>query len=337
MLQLRLHPFHLQLRHAFNIARDSYSTRDVVIVEISDDNHSGFGEAITNAYYKVTKEGISEVLEKLRDKIEGYNFQTPELFWEYLKDDLVHHPFIQCAIDNAAHDFYGKKQGKPSYELWQLNPKDCPLTNYTIAIDTIGVMLAKMKEMPWPIYKIKLGTKEDIKIIETLRKETNAIFRVDANCGWSADETIHNSFILKNLGVEFIEQPLKPDDWEGMKKVYEKSALPIIADESCQREEDVKKCQDYFHGVNIKLVKCGGLTAGLRMIKEAKALGMKTMIGCMTETSIGISAIAHASPLLDYVDMDGALLLANDPAHGVQFDYGKVIFSDENGLGCWLD
>jgi L-alanine-DL-glutamate epimerase-like enolase superfamily enzyme len=159
---------------------------------------------------------------------------------------------------------------------------------------------------------------------------------VDANCGWTADETIHNALILKDLGVEFIEQPLKPDDWEGMKKVYSQSVLPIIADEACLREEDVSRCANYFHGVNIKLVKCGGLTPGLRMIQEAKSLGLKVMMGCMTETSIGISAIANAAPLLDYVDMDGALLLANDPAYGVTFDDGKVFFPKENGLGCWL-
>jgi L-Ala-D/L-Glu epimerase len=335
-MQIKLHPFHLQLRHAFNIARDSYSTRDVIIVELSDGIHSGFGEAITNAYYKVTQEGIIETIEALRQKIEDYPFDTPDNFWNYLQNDLQAHPFIQCAIDNAAHDLFGKQQKKPSYQIWNLDIAQCPLTNYTIAIDTIEVMLAKMQEMPWPIYKIKLGTAHDIEIIKTLRKNSSAIFRVDANCGWTAEETIHNALVLKELGVEFIEQPLKPDDWEGMKKVYQQAALPIIADEACLREEDVARCANYFHGVNIKLVKCGGLTPGLRMIQEAKSLGLKVMMGCMTETSIGISAIANAAPLLDYVDMDGALLLANDPAHGVTFDYGKVFFPKENGLGCGL-
>jgi L-Ala-D/L-Glu epimerase len=336
MLQVKLHHFHLQLRHAFNIARDSYSTRDVVIVELTDGIHSGFGEAITNAYYKVTKENIVAKIDALRQKIQQYDFQNPATFWNFLSADLKNDPFIQCAIDNAAHDLFGKQQAKPCYQLWNLDIKNCPLTNYTIAIDTIDVMLAKMEEMPWPIYKIKLGTAHDIEIIKTLRKKTDAIFRVDANCGWSADETIHNALILKDLGVEFIEQPLKADDWEGMKKVYQHAALPIIADESCQRETDVARCANYFHGVNIKLVKCGGLTAGLRMIKEAKSLNLKVMMGCMTETSVGISAIAHASPLLDYVDMDGALLLTNDPAKGVTFDYGKVFFPITNGLSCYL-
>lgn len=336
MLTLRLHHFHLQLRHAFNIARDSYSTRDVVIVELYDGQYSGFGEAITNVYYRVSKENIFEVLDGLRPKIEAAPFSTPEIFWDYMQADLQAHPFMQCALDNAAHDLYGKRLGKPSHEIWNLNPADCPLTNFTIGIDTIDVMVAKMKEMPWPLYKIKLGTPNDIAIIEALRKETDALFRVDANCGWTADETIQNAKILKELGVEFIEQPLRPELRIEMQRVFAESVLPIIADEACQREEDVSQCHQYFHGINIKLVKCGGLTPGLRMIHEARQLGMKVMMGCMTETSIGISAIAHASPLLDYADMDGALLLANDPAHGVTFDYGKVHFSALNGLGCYV-
>jgi L-Ala-D/L-Glu epimerase len=336
MLFIKLHSFNLKLKHTFNIARDSYSTRDVVIVELSDGQYSGFGEAITNVYYKVTQEGILQKIEQIREKIEAYSFDEPELFWNYLADDLADNPFIQCAIDNAAHDLYGKRKGKPTFALWGLDVANCPMTNYTIAIDTIDSMVAKMKEMPWPMYKIKLGTPNDIEIVKALRAESDAIFRVDANCGWTADETINNAIQLKALGVEFIEQPLKADDWEGMKAVGRHAVLPIIADEACQKEADVAKCKGYFHGVNIKLVKCGGLTPGLRMIREARSLGMKVMMGCMTETSIGISAIAHASPLLDYVDMDGALLLSNDPAKGVRFDYGKVSFPDENGLGCYL-
>jgi L-alanine-DL-glutamate epimerase-like enolase superfamily enzyme len=197
-------------------------------------------------------------------------------------------------------------------------------------------MVAKMEEMPWPIYKIKLGTKDDLNIIRNLRKHTSAIFRVDANTAWSAEETLDYAPELKELGVEFIEQPLKPDDWEGHKLLFEKCVLPIIADESCQKEEDVSRCAGHFHGVNIKLMKCGGLTPAIRMIHEAKKLNMKVMVGCMTESSVGITAIAHLLPLLDYVDMDGALLLANDPAEGVIIQHGEVIFPKRNGIGAQL-
>ena len=193
-----------------------------------------------------------------------------------------------------------------------------------------------MKELPWPIYKIKLGTPEDIAIVTALRKHTDAVFRIDANCGWTVDETISNAIELKKLGVEFLEQPLKADDWAGHKEVYKHTVLPIIADESCIIETDVAKCQHHFHGVNIKLAKCGGLTPGRRMINEAKQLGMKTMVGCMTESTVGISAIAHLLPQLDYVDMDGALLLAEDIATGITLDFGKTIYSEHNGTGVIL-
>lgn len=193
-----------------------------------------------------------------------------------------------------------------------------------------------MKELPWPIYKIKLGTSEDIAIVTALRKHTDAVFRIDANCGWTVEETIKNAIELKKLGVEFLEQPLKADDWEGHKEVYKHAVLPIIADESCIIETDVSKCQHHFHGVNIKLSKCGGLTPGRRMIQQAKQLGMKTMVGCITESTVGISAIAHLLPQLDYVDMDGALLLAEDIATGITLNYGKTIYPECNGTGVTL-
>jgi len=193
-----------------------------------------------------------------------------------------------------------------------------------------------MTSLNFPIYKIKLGTKEDIDIVKALRSKSDALFRIDANGAWSAEETIANAKILKLLGVEFIEQPLAREDWEGMKKVYQHSVLPIIADESCQTPTDIKRCHNYFDGVNIKLMKCGGITPALGMIKEAKALGMKVMLGCMTESSIGISAIAHLVPLLDYVDMDGALLLKDDPAKGAWIEAGRLFFAEGNGLGANL-
>jgi L-alanine-DL-glutamate epimerase-like enolase superfamily enzyme len=197
-------------------------------------------------------------------------------------------------------------------------------------------MVDKMKETPWPIYKIKLGTKNDIKIVAELRKHSNSIFRIDANCGWTADETLKNAILLKELGVEFIEQPLPAEDWNGAKNVFENSSLPIIADESCIVESDIEKCHKHFHGVNIKLMKCGGLTPALRMISKAKELEMKTMVGCMTESTVGISAIAHLTPQLDYVDMDGAMLIKNDPAFGVVLKYGEISFAKQNGTGASL-
>src|SRR5208283_5577377 len=165
------------------------------------------------------------------------------------------------------HDLWGKRLGRPTYRVWGLTLDRMPLSDYTLGIDTLENTLAILKEFDgWPIYKIKLGTPDDLNIVRELRLHTPAIFRVDANCAWTAEQTIHNSRELKSLGVEFIEQPLKADDWQGMKRVFAESALPVIADESCLVEEDVPRCLGFFHGINIKLVKCGGMTPARRMI-----------------------------------------------------------------------
>ena len=250
---------------------------------------------------------------------------------------LGDHPFAQCALDEAAHDLWGKRQGKPLHQLWGLSTQTCPQSNFTIGIDKIDVMIEKLKEAPgWPIYKIKLGTPDDLEIVRRLRAETDAVFRVDANCGWTADQTIENSMQLEELGVEFIEQPLPAESWDQMQRVVHESALPIIADESCIVEADVEKCSGYFHGINIKLMKCGGLTPARRMIGQARELGLKVMVGCMTESTVGISAIAQLLPLLDYVDMDGAALLAQDIATGATVERGVCHFPDEPGCGVRL-
>lgn len=335
-MNLLLRPFILKLRHTFTISRDSHDEQPSLVVELKEDGISGYGEATANPYYKIGVAEMMRDLEQLEPVITDSSGMAPDEFWEKMRTQLSLNMFALCALDLAYNDLYAKKAGKKLYELWDYDISHNPLTDYTIGLDTIEKMVSKMQEMPWPIYKIKLGSDQDIAIITELRKHTDAVFRVDANCGWSADETIANAKILKELGVEFIEQPLPADDWEGHKKVFEHSVLPIIADESCQVEADVDKCFEYFHGVNVKLTKCGGVTPARRMLVKARQLGMKTMVGCMTESSVGISAIAHLLPLLDYVDMDGALLLADDIATGVRIENGKIFYSDLNGTGVAL-
>ncbi len=331
-----LRSFELKLKHTFTISRESYDVQPNLIVELKEGGFSGYGEATSNPYYGVTVQKMMDDILAVKTKIEATQNCTPEEFWDQMYPHLKHNMFALCALDLAYNDLYARKKGKKLYELWNYNISENPLTDYTIGIDSIDKMVSKMNEMPWPIYKIKLGTKEDIKIVKELRKHTNAIFRIDANCGWTVDETIKNSIALKELGVEFLEQLLKADNWSGHKEVYLKSKLPIIADESCQIEEDVDKCNNHFHGINVKLVKCGGLTSARRMLNHAKGLGMKTMVGCMTESSVGISAIAHLLPLLDYVDMDGAMLLATDIAKGVTIKNGIAEYSSLNGIGVTL-
>ncbi len=335
-MQLILRSFELKLKHTFTISRESYNSQPTLIVELKEGEFLGYGEATSNPYYGITVSKIIADLEAIQSIIESTSGETPENFWDKMYPHLKENMFALCALDLAYNDLYARKKGKKLYELWGYDVNNNPLSDYTIGIDSIEKMIAKMQELPWPIYKIKLGTKEDIKIITELRKHTEAVFRVDANCGWTVDETINNAIELKKLGVEFIEQPMKADDWDAHKKVYQNSVLPIIADESCQVESDVAKCHNHFHGVNVKLVKCGGLTSARRMLMQAKEFGMKTMVGCMTESSVGISAIAHLLPLLDYVDMDGAILLAEDIATGITLKNGVIQYSELNGTGVEL-
>ncbi len=335
-MELILRSFNLKLKHTFSISRLSYNEQPTLIVELKDGGFSGYGEATSNPYYHITIQKMMDDLEKLKPLVETHSNSAPEIFWQAMYPNLKHNMFALCALDEAFNDLYARKNNKKLYELWGYDTSKNPLTNYTIGIDSVEKMVLKMKELPWPIYKIKLGTKDDIKIVTELRKHTKAIFRIDANCGWTVDETIKNAIALKRLGVEFLEQPLKADEWDAHKVVYKQSVLPIIADESCQIEADVAKCHHHFHGINVKLVKCGGLTAAKRMILHAKHLQMKTMVGCMVESSVGISAIAHLLPLLDYVDMDGVLLLQEDIATGVTIKNGKTIYSELNGTGVAL-
>ncbi|MEE1962670.1 dipeptide epimerase [Allomuricauda taeanensis] len=335
-MQIAIKKYTLQLAHTFTISRESHDTQDTMIVALSHKGQRGYGEATSNPYYKITVESMTAEIEAVRQAIEGYDFDDPENFYRHL-ESLNLEKFTLCALDLAANDLYGKLLGKPLYEIWGTDNSHYPTTNYTIGIDTVEKMVEKLKEKPWPVYKIKLGTQDDVAIVRELRKHTDSIFRIDANCAWTAEETIQNAPLLKDLGVEFLEQPLKADDWEGMAKVRAHSALPVIADESCIVESDVEKCGPYFHGINIKLTKCGGLTPARRMIKKGKELGLKIMVGCMTESTVGISAIAQLTPQLDYVDMDGSLLLKHDIARGVQIlDDGKVIFPKLPGSGIEL-
>ncbi len=335
-MDLFIHTHDLQLRHTFRIAHGSRDEQPTVIVALRDGEMQGLGEATATKYYGLSVGQMVVTLERLRREIEQTPLETPEQYWEALNPFLKDHPFEQCALDVAAHDLFGHKQGLPLYQLWGLSIEHLPLTNYTIGIGPIEEMIAKIEEMPWPVYKIKLGTDQDMEILRALRNYTQASFRIDANTAWTAEQTLEYAPELIDLGVEFIEQPLKPGDIEGQRRLFEACPLPVIADESCQREADVASCKGLFHGINIKLMKCGGLTPARRMIHQARDLDMKVMVGCMTESTVGISAIAHLLPLLDYVDMDGPLLLKEDIATGVCLHKGQVFFPDRPGTGASL-
>lgn len=341
-LQLKLHRYRLKLHHPFRTAHGVREAVNTLIVELSDGEHHGFGEAPEIEYYPTNTEDHIAALESARNDIESDPLDDPALMWQRLQPQLGAVLFAQCALDQAAYDLFGKQQGRPTYELWNLQTTQNVPSNYTIGLSSIDDMKAKLDEYAsFPVYKIKLGSKEgiahDLKIIESLRGHTDAAFRVDANTGWSAEDTIMASKELAAMGVEFIEQPMPKEQLEAMEQVFEQSALPVIADETCIHESDVAKCAHRFHGINIKLTKCGGLTPARRMVAEAKSLNMKVMAGCMTESTVGISALGQLLPMLDYVDMDGAILLGEDVADGVKVVDGVAVYPDSvNGNGVTL-
>jgi L-alanine-DL-glutamate epimerase-like enolase superfamily enzyme len=296
--------------------------------------HTGFGEAPAITYYDITVEQMIADLEAKKTFVEKFAYTEPDRYWHYLHHLFPKNPFLVCALDIASWDLYGKIKRKPLKELWEGDKTHDPITDYTIGIDTIEKMVAKMKEKPWPVYKVKLGTAEDIAIIEALRKNTDAKIRIDANSGWTTGEAFEKIHAFKDMDIEFIEQPLAKGNWEGMKVLFEKSPIPLFADEACVFEQDVDKCFNHFHGINIKLTKCSGITPALRMIKRARELNMQVMVGSMNESTLGSAAIAHLMPQVDHVDADGPLLLEEDIAKGLTYENnGKIHTSDQPGLG----
>lgn len=334
-MKIAYRTYDLAFRYPFTISNGRTKTHQpTFIVQLEHLGRVGFGEAPAITYYNIPVEKMVEDLERKKLFAEKFAFTEPERYWHYLHHLFPLNPFLVCALDIAGWDLYGKIKGKPLRDFWEPSEPKITVTDYTIGIDTIEKMVEKMLEKPWPVYKIKLGTENDIAIIEALRKHTDVPFRIDANAGWQAEEALGKIAALKDLGVEFIEQPLAKDNWEGMKWLYERSPLPLYADESCVAENDVEKCAGHFHGINIKLTKCSGLTPALRMIKKARELNMGVMVGSMNESSIGSAAIAHLQSLIDHMDADGPLLLKEDVAKGLDYgDNGMIRTANAPGLG----
>jgi L-Ala-D/L-Glu epimerase len=324
---------HLPFTHPFTISKATKTHQPTFIVELEFMGIKGYGEAPAITYYNIPVEKMVEDIERKKVFVEKFAFSDPERYWHYLHHLFPQNNFLVCALDIAAWDLYGKLKRKPLYQLWNLDMAAAPLTDYTIGIDTVEKMVAKMKEKPWPIYKVKVGVDGDVEMVAALRQQTDAVLRVDANAGWTLEQALQKIPQLQTLGVELIEQPLAKEDWAGMKVLYEKSALPLYADEACVYENDVEKCHNHFHGINIKLTKCSGITPARRMITKARELEMQVMVGCMNESTIGSGAIAHLAPLLDKLDMDGPLLLSQDAASGIIYNFGKVTVSEAPGLG----
>lgn len=330
--QICNHPF----KHPFTISKGTKTHQPTFIVELEFMGIKGYGEAPAIAYYNIPVEKMEADLLAKKAVIEKFTITDPERFWHFCHHLFPQNHFLVCALDMAGWDLFAKLRRKPLYELWKLDTSLAPLTDYTIGIDSTERMIEKMNEKPWPFYKIKMGFDGDLETIKALREHTDKPFRVDANAAWDAETALEKIIALDQLGVELVEQPMAKDDWDGMKWLYEKSPIPVFADESCVLESDVEKSVGYFHGINIKLTKCSGITPARRMIANARKLGLKIMLGCMNESTIGSAAIAHLAPLVDYVDNDGTLLLTEDIADGVLFENGKFIYNNEPGLGIQI-
>ncbi len=325
----------LETAHPFGIARGTQSVYRQVWVRLTDtDGVEGWGEADPSAFYGETTDTVVAALGRLAPILAECDPWDLEGTEAKLLLSLKGNGAARVAVSAALHDLAGKRLGVPLWKMWGLDPAKAPVSSFTIGIDTPSVIRAKVREAAeYPVLKIKVGTSDDRAILGAVRAETDKPIRVDANCGWTAKQAVAALPMLEEFGVELIEQPLPPDDLEGLKLVRQASRMPVIADESCRTAADIPRLAGVVDGINIKLAKCGSLREALRMIAVARAHHMSVMVGCMIESSLGITAAAHFTPLLDIVDLDGAALLKNDPFVGAAIPGGKMVLPDGPGLG----
>ncbi len=325
----------LQTRHAFHIARQAAPpTRRTVWVRVRDvEGLEGWGEAPATPFYGEIAETVVAVLPRLVTHLEDpWALERTE---RALASEIGRNPAAKAALSAALHDLLGKRLGQPVWKLWGLEPR-APVSSFTLGIDTPEVMRAKLREAePYPVLKIKVGSGRDEEILQMIRDAgPGKTIRVDANTGWSASQAIRALPMLEAYGVELVEQPVAKGDLEGMARVRRASRIPVIADESCEVAADVHRLAGAVDGVNIKLAKCGSLREALRIVHVARAHGLQVMLGCMVESTLGIAAALQLAPLVDYVDLDGAALLANDPFTGPGLEPdGSIRFNTEPGLG----
>ncbi len=336
-MKLSWKQYDLKLKHTFRISRGARDIASVIILEFEHDGIIGYGEASPSKRYGETPETVVSFFQRLNFS----RFESPFLLDDilaYVDSIELGNTSAKCAVDIALHDWTGKKLGVPLYQLWGLNPKKTAQCSFTIAIDSKEVIEQKVHEAEeYPILKIKLGLDNDEEMINTIRKITDKVLYVDANEGWK-DRNLALERIkwLKDQNVEFVEQPMPADQFDDLKWLRDKSDLPLMADESVVRLNEIPKLAQAFDGINIKLMKCTGLREAMRMINTAQALNMKIMMGCMIETAVATSAGAHLSPLLDYADLDGNVLISNDPFDGVRNIRGELKLNNNPGLGVSL-
>lgn len=336
-MQLTCEILTVHTKHPFIIARGGTSEYRVVWVKVRDaDGLEGWGEAAPSKFYGETADSVMAAVTSFAPLLESANGWSLEAIERSLELALRWNAAARSAVSAALHDLHGKRLGVPLWKLWGLDAGAAPQSSFTIGIAPDEETLrSRVREAAnYPILKVKLGTPRDTETIRLVRKEApNAILRVDANAAWTPKLAIQMMDTLVQCGVEMLEQPLPPHDIAGLKFIRERSPIPVFADESCLVATDIPRLADAVDGVNIKLMKCGSLREALRMIAVARAHNLKVMCGCMVETTLGIAAAAQFSPLLDYVDLDGAALLSDDPFSGPGIPNGVVTLSEAPGLG----
>ncbi|HSH46945.1 MAG TPA: dipeptide epimerase [Longimicrobiales bacterium] len=329
----------LRTREPFHIARpsDPHGRRDVVVRVTDDDGMEGWGEAAPNAFYGETAETVAAVLPLYADVLERYD---DPFMLEAIERDLVtvarRNPAARSAVSAALHDLWGKRLGQPVWRAWGLDPATAPRSSFTLGMADSEETRAQARGAAHrPVLKVKVGRPDDEARLRAIRDEApDALLYVDANTAWTADEALRLMPVLEELGVAFVEQPLHPDDIDGLRRLHRRATLPLVADESCETAADIPRLLGAVDGINIKLAKAGSLLEARRMIHIARAHGLMVMLGCMLESTLGIAAAVQLAPMVDYVDLDGALLLDRDPYRGPGMEEdGSLRFNQESGLG----
>ena len=334
-MKLRFFPYELKLRHVFTVATYSRTTTPDVQVEIDYDGITGYGEASMPQYLGQTVASVTAFLQKVDLEQFDDPFRLEDIL-SYVDSLSPGDTAAKAAIDIALHDLTGKLLGAPWFKIWGLNKTKAPSTTFTIGIDTADAVRQKTKECAdrFNILKVKLGRDNDKEMIETIRSVTNLPIAVDVNQGWKdKQKAIDMIHWLKEKGIVMVEQPMPKEMKDDIAWITEQSPLPIFADESIQRLKDIKDVQGAYSGINIKLMKCTGMREAWKMLNYARAIGMKVMIGCMTETSCAVSAAAQLSPAVDFADLDGNLLISNDRFKGMEVVKGKITLPERPGIG----
>ncbi|MDE5858232.1 MAG: dipeptide epimerase, partial [Muribaculaceae bacterium] len=326
--------YELQLRHSFNLAKFSRTTTPDVQVKIELDGITGYGEASMPPYLGESVESVTKFL----SQVDLSQFADPfriEDIHEYMESIAPNNRAAKASVDIALHDLLGKIMGQPWYKIWGLDPTKAPSTSFTIGIDKADVVRQKVDEAsPYNVIKVKMGLDNDKELVDIIRSKTDRPICVDANQGWDDKEkALEMCHWLAERNCLFVEQPMPKEKLDETAWLRERSPLPIVADEFFQRLPDVRRAAGAYDGINIKLMKSTGLHEAYQMAILARALGMKVMVGCMTETSCAVTAAAQIAPLVDWADLDGNLLIANDRFDGIKIEEGKIIIPDRPGIG----